>query len=74
MAKMQVAVCDVPGCGSKGARAYEVKCDEGGMKADLCDEHAEPIVRLRETLPRSLWTRPGERKKALRIMVDPNAV
>jgi hypothetical protein len=74
MVKTQVSRCDTPGCGQQGARSYEVRFPTGVLTADLCDEHAQPLEQLRGTLPKALFVKHGQRKKAMRVVVDPNAV
>lgn len=71
--KVQTAVCDFAGCGVKGD-SYEVKFSEGTLRADLCRTHSSPLRELRDALPKALFARTGTRRKAIRIVVDPNAV
>lgn len=70
--KVETALCDVAGCGTLGEQ-YEVKFPDGMLRADLCASHAAPLLQVREVLPKALFTKPGARRKAVRIVVDPNA-
>lgn len=74
MVKMTLAVCDRPGCDEKGAAQYEIRYPDGVLALDLCSDHAGPLDELREAVPKSLFLKHGQRKKAVRVQMDPDAI
>lgn len=74
MVKVTLAVCDQPGCEGLATAQYEVRYPDGVLTVDLCAEHAADLTELREAVPKALFLKHGQRKKAMRVQVDPGAI
>lgn len=69
--KVQVAVCDV--CHTPDAVGYEVRYPDGVLRADLCGDHGQVLLGLRDELHRQ-FTATGKRRRTRNIVVNPDAI